>query len=447
MTSSSVRAKPFEVNHKSVLALAIPMTLAYVSTPVLGVVDTAVIGQLGVASLVGGIAIGALIFDAISTTFNFLRLGTTGLTAQAYGAGSMVTANATLARALILAALFGAVMMVLKAPIAATALALIGGSAAVKTAAQTYFEIRVLSAPVHLANFAILGWFLGLGKARTGLALQLCLNSINIALSVLFVIGLNWGVAGVAYATVVSETLTLLLGAYLVSRAAGRTQWPTLSGIFDRSAFAGMMAINRDIMIRSFVLLAGFAFFTARSADQGDTILAANAILEKFIMVSAFFLDGLATAAEQLAGRAVGARHRPAFDRTVRLTLLWSLACSSFLAVVLLTAGPTLLDLMTTAEEVRNTGRTYLFWAAVTPLFGVLAFQMDGIFIGATWSRDMRNMMLLSLAVFICAYYLLFPMFQNHGLWMALNVFLGVRGLSLAIVCRYRAQKTFSATS
>lgn len=443
MSTAATQPRPFEVTHKSVLALAVPMTLAYLSTPILGLVDTAVIGQLGVAALVGGIAIGGLIVDAISTTFNFLRAGTTGLTAQAYGAGLMKNANATLARSLILAVFFGVLVLIFQAPISAAALALIGGSPAVQAAALDYFQIRVLSAPVLLANFTILGWFLGLGRARTGLALQLFLNGINIALSILFVIGLKWGVAGVAAATVVSEMLTLLLGIGLILRTVRHNHWPTLSEIADRAAFARMMAVNRDIMIRSFVLLAGFTFFTARSAGQGDTILATNAILEKFIMVSAFFLDGLAMAAEQLAGRAVGARYRPAFDRAVRLTLLWSLACSSVLALVLLTAGPLLVDLMTTAEEVRAEGRTYLIWAAVTPLFGVLAFQMDGIFIGATWSRDMRNMMLLSLAIFFAAYYALFPAFQNHGLWLAFNVFLGARGISLAIVCRYRARLTF----
>jgi MATE family multidrug resistance protein len=194
--------------------------------------------------------------------------------------------------------------------------------------------------------------------------------------------------------------------------------WPAPAIIFDRRLLMRMMAVNRDIMIRSFTLLYAFAFFMSRSAEQGDTILAANALLEKFIMVGAFFLDGLATAAEQLAGRAVGARYRPAFDRTLQLTALWSFSLAGLLA--------------------------YLIWAVLTPLFGVLAFQMDGVFIGATWSSTMRNMMLLSLAIYLAAYHALFPLLGNHGLWLAFLLFFGIRGVTLLAACRKRAAQTFA---
>ncbi|MBD1547075.1 MATE family efflux transporter [Roseibium aggregatum] len=442
--SSDIRPeKAFDVTHRSVLAIAVPMTLAFLSTPLLGVVDTAVIGRLGDAALVGGIAIGGVIFDLVFTTFNFLRSGTTGLTAQAYGADDQSEIKATFLRALFIAAVAGLAVILLQVPFLEIGLTFMGGSADVQSATRRYFEIRVYSAPFLLANYAILGWFLGLSRAGTGLFLQLFLNGLNIALSIWFVMGLGWSIEGVAAATVLSEAAACLAGLLLILRAARGSVWPMWSVVFDRRLLLRMMAINRDIMIRSFSLLFAFAFFTARSADQGDVLLAANAILEKFFLVGGYFLDGLATAVEQLAGRAVGARYRPAFDRAVKLTTLWGFALALCLALVYFATGPLLVDLMTVSPGVRELGRVYLPWAALTPLFGVLAFQMDGVFIGATWSRDMRNMMLLSLAIYIAAYYTLFPLMGNHGLWLSLEIFLGARGISLAAMCRHRANQTF----
>ncbi|WP_417670611.1 MATE family efflux transporter [Roseibium sp.] len=441
--TASATTQPFSVTHRGVLAIAVPMTLAYLSTPLLGVVDTAVIGRLGDAALVGGIAIGGVIFDLVFTTFNFLRSGTTALTAQALGAGDHSEIRATFLRAMVIALGAGLCVVLLQAPFLEIGLSLLGGSAEVQSATRRYFEIRIISAPLLLANYAILGWFLGLGRATTGLALQLLLNGLNIGLSILFVIGLEWSIEGVALATVLSELVAAVFGVVLVLRATRGTPWPARKVVLDRRLLLRMMAVNRDIMIRSFSLLFAFAFFTARSADQGDVMLATNAILEKFFIVGGYFLDGLATAAEQLAGRAIGARYRPAFDRTVRLTAIWSFFLAGLLALFYLVLGPYLFDLMTISPEVREMGRIYLPWAAVTPLFGVLAFLMDGIFIGATWSRDMRNMMLLSLAAFIAAYYALFPLLGNHGLWLSLEIFLGLRGITLALICRRRADATF----
>jgi len=435
----------FAVTHRSVLAIAVPMTLGYLSTPLLGVVDMAVIGRLGDAALLGGIAMGGIIFDLVFTTFNFLRSGTTGLTAQALGARNEVEIKATLLRALVLAAIGGLAVILFHTPVREAGLWFLGGSAEVQSATTRYFDVRVLSAPFLLANYAILGWFIGLGRAGTGLILQLFLNGLNIALSIWFVIGLDWSVEGAALATVLSETAATALGLALIVASIKRAAWPPLAVVFDRRLLVRMMTVNRDIMIRSFALLYAYAFFIARSADQGDAVLAANAVLEKFILVSGYFLDGLATAAEQLAGRAVGARYRPAFDRTLKLTAIWSFALAGGLAVIFAVFGPALIAFMTTSPEVRALGATYLIWAILAPLLGVLAFQMDGVFIGATWSGTMRNMMLLSLAAFLAAYYTLFPLFGNHGLWLALELFLGLRGLTLLAACRKRAAETFAA--
>lgn len=438
--------RTFEVSNRAVLAIAVPMTIAYLSTPLLGVVDTAVIGQLGDAALIGGIAVGAVVFDIIFTTFNFLRSGTTGLTAQALGAGDTREERAVLWRAMSIALVSGLAVIAVRTPLLAVALKLMGPSEPVAVATGEYFDIRVLGAPFALANYAILGWFIGLGRAGTGLALQTLLAGLNIALSVYLVLWRGWGVAGVAWGTVFGQAATLIAGLSLVSARGGGVRLK-LRTVFDKARFAHMIAVNRDIMIRSFTLLFAFAFFTSQGARSGDLILAANAVLMNFFLVASFFLDGMATAAEQLAGRAVGARWRPGFERAVWLTLVWSFALALALAAVLWLAGPVLIDLMTTSEDVRATARVYLVWAAATPLLGALAFQMDGVFIGATWSVDMRNMMLASLAVYLATWWLAAPALGNHGLWLALLVFLSVRGVTLAWRCRVRAERLFAAPS
>ncbi|WP_321499053.1 MATE family efflux transporter [Breoghania sp.] len=438
--------RPFEVTNRSVLALAIPMTLAYLSTPILGVVDTAVIGQLGSAALVGGIAVGGIIFDLLFTTFNFLRSGTTGLTAQATGSGDGKEVRAIPLRALIIAFAAGLAMFALQWPIIEIGLYLLGGSDEVQAATRSYFSWRILGTPFALANYAILGWFLGLGRAGLGLALQSVLNGANIVLSILFVMGLGWGVSGVAIGTVIAETSTTIVGLVLVWQHFKGARLPSLQRIFNRHRFARMLGVNRDIMIRSFTVLFAFAFFTSRGAAQGDVMLAANSILQKFFMVGGYFLDGFATAAEQIVGRSLGARYRPAFDRAVRLTVTWGFALAGIATLAFWIGGPWLIDLMTTSEPVRATARIYMIWAVLTPLLGVMAFQMDGVFIGATWSRDMRNMMLLSMALYLAAYYVLFPLMGNHGLWLALEIFLGARGITLWAICGIRAREAFGAT-
>lgn len=436
-------SQSFAVTNRLFLSISIPMTLAYISTPLLGLVDTAVIGQIDNAALLGGLAVGSVIFDIVFVTFNFLRSGTTGLAAQAFGAGNSSAIKAVLFRAVLLGLACGIVLFAIHPPILAVGLNLLGGSEEVQAAASAYFTVRILAAPLSLANYAILGWFLGLGKAKTGLFIQTFLNGVNIVLSVWFVLGLDWGITGVAAATGISELLTLLLGLALAYRHMTGDAYPTWRQVLDKDKLIAMMTLNRDIMIRSFTLLFAFAFFTARSADQGDTILAANAVLEKFLLIAGYFLDGNAVAAEQIAGRAVGARYRPAFRRAVRLSLLWGFGLGGFGTLVFLGTGTYIVDFMTVNDQVRQVARDYMLWASLGPVVGTLAYQMDGVFIGATWSKDMRNMMLISLAVFLASYYALFPHLGNHGLWLAMLIFLSARGLSLLYMCRLREEQQF----
>lgn len=441
--SAAAPRRAFAVTHRGILAIAVPMTLAYLSTPLLGITDMAVIGRIGDAALIGGVALGAVVFDFIFSTFNFLRSGTTGLTAQAYGAGDRTEMQAVLFRALLLAVAIGIVVILLGRPILALALAGLGGSPAVQAATTTYFDIRLLSTPFALANYAMLGWLVGLGRATAGLVLQTVLNGLNIALSILFVLGFGWGIAGAALGTTLGEAITACLGLLVVLPSLDRRDRPARAEVLDRTAIVRMIAVNRDIMIRSFALLFAFGFFASRGAAFGDVTLAANAVLMNLFLVGGYFLDGFAAAAEQYAGRAVGARYRAAFVRSVWLTLLWGYGLAFAAALVFALAGPAIIDLMTANEEVRETARRYLPWAVATPIAGVLAFQMDGVFIGATWSRDMRNMMLASLVLFLAVWWWAEPALGTDGLWLALIVFLSARGLTLAWRCRSRIASTF----
>ncbi|MGE0230788.1 MAG: MATE family efflux transporter [Flavobacteriaceae bacterium] len=435
--------KPFEVTNRLVLAIAVPMTLAYLTTPLVGLVDTAVIGQLGSASLIGGVAIGSMLFSVLFTTFNFLRSGTTGLTAQAFGAGDREAELATLIRAGIIALIAGVAIALLNGPLLDLFLLLMRPSAEVAAQTGVYFSIRSVSAPFGLLNYALLGWFIGLGRSGTGLLLQAALGALNIALSIWFVTGLDAGIAGVAWATVIAEAVTAVAGTAIAVRTLSGRWRISGAALFDARALRRMLSVNRDIMIRSFLLIGTFAAFTAAGARTGDIILAANAILLNFFLFAGYFLDGFATAAEQLCGRALGARWRPAFDRAVRLTFLWGGALAGVACLFMLLGGNGLVALMTTSQAVREAAMTYLPWAALTPLTGVVAFQFDGIYIGATWSREMRNTMIVSTALFALVLWLAGPLLGNHGLWLALNLFLAMRGLGLFVLLPKKRVSSF----
>ncbi|MER9221198.1 MATE family efflux transporter [Mesorhizobium sp. M0644] len=439
----ATEGRAFVVTNRSVLAIAVPMTLAYLTTPLLGIVDTAVVGQFGDAARLGGLAAGALIFDVVFTTFNFLRSGTTGLVAQAFGRGDALEEQAVFWRAVLIAVVAGVVLAAL-APLVSTAGQwFIGAEPRVSAAMDVYIRIRMLAAPFSLINYAILGYVLGRGEGGLGLMLQLILNGINIALCFLLGLELGWGVAGVAWATVTGEFVAMLLGLAIVGRRFWAAPRLPRHRVLDLPAFLRMMSLNRDIMIRSFSLLAAFALFTRQGAQFGTLTLAANAVLMNLFLVAGYFLDGFATAAEQLAGRAIGARAATAFDQAVRLTLLWGLGLAGAATLFFLLEGTDLVALITTATDVRAIADIYLPWAAFTALSGALAFQMDGVFIGATWSRDMRNMMLVSFLSFSAALLILAPAFGNHGLWAALHVFLLVRGFSLLAILRLRVRAVF----
>jgi multidrug resistance protein, MATE family len=441
--ASEPASRSFHVTHGRVLAIAGPMTLANLTTPLLGVVGTAIIGQLGQAHLLGAVAISAVVFDGIFWLFGFLRMGTVALTAQAMGAGDGVEQRAVLFRALLMAAALGVAILTLQWPLAEAAYAVMGASESVTEAAKVYFYVRVWGAPFTLGNYAVLGWLIG--QARTGLALglQIVINLVNMAATALFVLVLQQGVAGAALGTLIAEGVGLacglLIAAWLMRGAIRLPQ----AIVLDRAKLVRMIVVNRDIMIRTAALITAFTFFTAQGARAGDTILAANAVLHNLMLVSAYFLDGFATAAEQLCGRSVGARDPRAFARAVRLSIGWGFVLAALVALLFLLTGPWLIALMTASPEVQATAERYLIFAVIAPIAGVFAYAYDGIFIGATWTRDMRNLMLVSLALYFVAWWALEPL-GNTGLWLAILVFLSARGALQAMRYPALARTTFA---
>jgi multidrug resistance protein, MATE family len=401
--------------------------VANLTTPLIGIVSTTAIGRLGDATLLGGVAMASVLFDCLFWLFGFLRMSTVAFTAQSVGAGETTELRAILVRGFIVAALIGATLIALQIPLAAALLGAMGGSEGVTRAAKTYFTIRIWSAPLALGNYVVLGWLIGQARARMALGTQITINVINMAATIILVLALDFGIAGAAIAAVIAEAAGLLLGVMIARELSQGQLAVKRATLFDRAKLMRMLAVNRDIMIRTASLITAFLFFTAQGARAGDVTLAANAVLNNFLLISAFFLDGLANAAEQLCGRAYGARDRSGFSGAVRLVVIWGFGFAVAVAAIFALFGPLLIDMMTASVEVRRIARDYLPFVIFAPLLGVFAFAYDGVYIGATWARDMRNLMVLSLLIFLAAW-LALRSFGNAGLWGALLVHYAARG-------------------
>jgi MATE family multidrug resistance protein len=421
------------VTHRSVLTVAVPIMLSNVSEPLIGVVNTAVIGQLEDPYYIGAIAVGALIFSFIFWGFGFLRLSTGGLSAQALGAGDTPELVAVLIRALMIGVAAGIGLILLAPVIREVGFGLVGGSAEIRQHGETYFNYRIWSAPAALANYCVMGWFIGQSRAKLAFAVQLFLNLTNMALSAFLVLHLGMTSDGVGLAALIAEwsavALALVLAASILRNMGAHIHWPR---ILDPTRVRRTLLMNGDVMIRTLCLVFAFTWFTARGARAGDVTVAANAILLNLFEVSAYLIDGFAYASEALVGQSVGARNRQRFRDAIRLTSIWAMVLGVICSAAIWFAGPWIIGMMTVSAEVREAARHFLPWAAVSPVLGVICFQFDGIFTGAMATRDMRNMMILSLGIFMLAWWLLEAPFGNHGLWAALNIFFVARALTFA---------------
>lgn len=418
--------------HRKLWSLAFPIMLANVSIPLVGAVDTAVMGHLPDAVYIGAVAIGAVIFNFLYWGFGFLRMGTTGFVSQAYGVRHYNEMADTFGRSVMVGLAVGGLLIALQWPIGQLALGLFDASARIESLTWVYFTIRIWSAPAALVQYAALGYLIGVQRTTEVLGLQLLLNGINIGLDLLFVVGLGWGVEGVASATLIGEYSAAVAGVLLVRgslrRLDGRIDTRRL---FEIGALRSLLQVNLNIFIRTLCLVFAFAYFTARGAALGPTILAANAILMTMISFVAYGLDGFAHAAETLGGSAYGARDRRGFKVAVRTSTQWSAATALLGVVVLYALGDTFIGWMTSLENVSQVAARYLPWVVMSPLLSVWSFQLDGIYIGTTFTREMRNGMLIAVGVYLAAVWLLTPSLGNHGLWCALMILFVARAVTL----------------
>mgnify|MGYP001550740945 FL=1 len=426
------------MNHATIWQKAWPIILANAAVPLLGIVDTAVIGNLGKLSQLGAIAFGAMIFSFIYWSFGFLRMGTTGFTAQAAGARDEAEVRATLGRALLLSAGLGICIISLQWPLAHLALALLNGSPEVEAITRDYFTIRIWGAPATLSIFALTGCLIGLGRSRHLLLVQVFLNGLNIVLDVLFAGVFGWGAEGIALGTVLAEWATVIFASALVLVLLRRRRtdqepfWPR-SRITDVPKMMRLLAANTDILVRTLLLLFSFAWFINQSAEFGDAVLGANHILLQLVSFSAFFLDGYAFVAEALVGEALGAKRRKDLAVAVRRSTELAGATALVLALLILCFGDLAISALTDMVAVRAAAESTLAWAALYVLLSFAAFQLDGIFIGATRTREMRNASLVSVIVFMLTWWWLTPLFGNQGLWCAFVIYVCARAIALAV--------------
>ncbi len=426
-------SSPVVLQHRQVFRLAAPLILSNLSIPLLGLVDTAVVGHLEHSYYLGAVALGALIFSFLFWGFGFLRMGTTGLIAQAFGEGNNLELRATLARAALLALLFSLLILLLQYPIGQFAFYLLEASHEVEHYALEYFTIRVWSAPATLLNYVLIGWMLGMQSARGPLLLLLVTNISNIVLDLWFVIVMGMTVDGVAIASVIAEYIGCAVGLWFTFRLLKQhpAPWQNMA-ILNRQKLHQLLALNSNIMLRTLCLIFTLAFFTAQGAKLGDIVLAANAILMNFQTLMAYALDAFAHAAEALVGRAIGKRDRNALKSAIYTAAIWSLGFALLFVGLYAFAGPWIIMQLSDIDAVRAAAEEYLIWSIFMPLVAVWSYLFDGIFIGATRAREMRNTMLAStLLVFLPAWWMLQPL-ENHGLWAALMLFMAARGATMA---------------
>lgn len=422
-------------NPQQMWAIALPLIISNISTPMLGLVDTAIMGHLSDASYLGAIALGSLIFNFIFWSFGFLRMGTTGIAAQAFGQQDYDEIRAVFGRALFIALIIACAIVLVQQPINLLSFHIIDSSAIIEQRASEYFNIRIWSTPATLCNYVLIGILLAMQNAKAPLIMVVITNVCNIILDLVFVLWLNMEITGIALATVIAEYLGLLIGLFLLTK-----QFRLYPGnwfrhqILDQLAIKKLLFINQNIFIRTLCLMFTFAFFTVQSAKFGELILAANTILLNFQMFMAYALDGFAHATEALVGKAIGSRDRKLFKQTIKTACTWSFIVALLFTLTYGLFGRTIIDLLTNIETVRTSAYIYLPWLIAAPIISVWCYLLDGIFIGATLSREMRNTMLFSTVFcFLPAWYG-FRALENHGLWLALLIFLAARGLSMLMI-------------
>ncbi|NNG44768.1 MATE family efflux transporter DinF [Pseudoalteromonas sp. NEC-BIFX-2020_002] len=433
--------KRHKAHHKSLLLLAGPMILSNITVPLLGIVDTAVIGHLGSAHYLAGIALGATIISLLFWLAGFLRMSTTGLVAQAYGKKDYAQLAGLLKRSLVLALIVAFILIALS-PLMKNVIAYLSGSSEeVLVQAYSYFYIRIFSAPAALCNLVLLAWMLGIHYGKGPFYLLLVTNITNIVLDIYFVVFLDWEVAGAAWASVIADYIALVFALFLVIRLANKMSVPLfVGGWFSRKKMWALLSLNRDIFIRSLILQLCFSFMTFYGARIGDVTLAANAVLMNFLMLVSFALDGIAYASEAKIGQAKGQNSVRRINLWMRISVFWGMLFALCYSVFFALFGGQIITLLTDVPQVISEAQKYLPWLIILPLAAMSCFLFDGIFVGLTRAKDMRNTMVFSALFGFFGVFLLSQQWQNHGLWFSMTCFMLLRGITLIV--RYRQLQT-----
>jgi len=420
--------------HQAFWLIAGPMIIGNISMALLGLVDTAVIGHLDTAVYLGGVAVGAVIFDFLYWGMGFLRMGTTGIAAQAHGKDDATETRTILMQSIIVGLSIAFLILLFQKPVFNIGLSLLEGSPEVKHYAAVYCQWMIWGMPALMILFSVNGWLLGMQNAMAVLHIGIIVNVINIILDVVFVVYMDMDVRGVALATVISQYSGVVLAFIIINKQLAKQsgEW-LLEKILNLKKLRLFLSLNHDIFIRTICLILVFAFFTREGAKHGDLVLAANSILMKFYLLMALALDGFNHAAEALVGKAIGQKNRALFNKVVSLTLKWSLVFGLFFTLFYWLAGKGMVYLLTDIDSVREIALLYLPWMIALPLVSVWCFLLDGIFIGATRGPEMRNSMLICTFIFFLPLWYVFQFMGNHGLWLAFTIFIAVRGVVLGI--------------
>lgn len=423
--------------NKDILRLSLPNIITNITVPLLGMVDLAIVGHIGNETYIGAIAIGTMIFNMIYWNFGFLRAGTSGFTAQAYGAEDMREAVHTLIRAITLALFIAALLLLLQYPMAQFSRFIVRGSDRMVALALRYFYVRIWAAPATLLLYSIKGWYIGMQNARLPMWIAIAMNLFNIAASLLFVFVWNMGIEGVALGTVLAQYGGLAVAvAFLVVKYRHLRVYVDVRDSLRWNEMRRFGGVNSDIFLRTLCLVLVFTFIPAVSSHMGDRILAANTLLMQLFTICSYFLDGFAYAGESLVGRFIGARDRNSLVRCVRYLMYWGVGLTIVFTMTYALFGRNILQLLTNDTEVVNTAMQFIVWSVLVPVCGFAAFIFDGVYIGAAASKSMRNAIFIATAAFFAIYYGLLPLLGNNALWIALLTFLLLRGVIMGVTLR-----------
>lgn len=433
-----------EISHRDYLTLAIPLIISGISTPLIGAVDTAVVGRVSEASAIGAVSLGAVIFNTMYWLLGFLRVSTTGLTSQASGANDEKEIAYSFIRPIFLAILIGSLFILFQLPIINVSLYIFGANQTIEELTSTYFSIRIWGAPFALVNYVLIGWLMGIGKVKRSLATQIYMNVVNISLDLLFVLVFGWGVSGVAYATVIAEISTVLIGLAFVVKSGKLTSLHlNLSSMLKRAPIIKMLVINRDLFLRAVCLLLMTGIFTTIGARMGEIELAANAILLQVHYIMAYLISGFANASSILVGRSIGSNQLSLFKRALSLSFKWGLGTAIFLSIFMFIFGHFLLIAFTDLEEVKNLAGELFIWMAVYPIVAFWGLQLEGVFSGATEAKFIRNTIFCALIVFIISIWIFGSEINPHQLWFTFNIFTLGRSLFLSLALKRLTQIKF----